>query len=707
MKQIIQHLTSGKTELVEVPVPIPSTGEVLIRSTRSLISSGTEKMLVDFGKAGFIEKARQQPDKVRVVLNKARTDGIIDTVAAVQNKLNNPLPLGYCNVGVVESSKGSPFSAGERVVSNGPHAEFVNVPKNLCARIPHNVDDDTASFTVLGAIALNGIRLAQPTIGERVVVIGLGLIGLLTVQILKANGVKVLGVDPEAQRCQLASSFGADETVSSKDTDPVTAAEKFSKGLGVDSVIVTASTKSNSLMSQAANMCRKRGRIVLVGVAGLNLNRADFYEKELTFQVSCSYGPGRYDENYEQFGNDYPIGFVRWTEQRNFEAVLDLMSSGGITISDLISQKFDFNDALSAYAYLDKPHSLGLILKYDNGELAQYESQTPIISDASLKKSQSSVCVAFLGAGNYASKVLIPAFRSAGAGLHTIVSKGGLSAAVNGRKHGFEIAATSFEQTLEDQKINTIIIATRHNQHAAQVCQSLYAGKNVFVEKPIGLSHSEIEQIEEAYKYNEGNRLLMVGYNRRFSPHVVKVKSLLAGATGSKVFMMTMNAGSIPSSHWTQQHDVGGGRIIGEACHYIDLMRFLAGTKIVSTDAVCVGPQSGESVLEDKAIITLTFEDGSIGTIIYAANGGKAYPKERIEVFSGDAALQIDNFRVTKGFGWKGFRKFSTLKQEKGQFECASAFVNSLKKALPAPICFEEIMDVARATLDVAEQLRN
>lgn len=703
MKQVLQNLANGETTLEDVPCPKAKNGNVLIETTKTLVSVGTERMLVDFGKAGWIEKARSQPDKVKMVLEKVQTDGFSATYDAVKSKLDQPLPLGYCNVGTVLDGSDTGFEVGTRVVSNGNHAEVVRVPKNLVAAIPDNVDDESASFTVLGAIAMQGIRLIKPTLGETVIVTGLGLIGLLAVQILKANGCRVLGIDFDSAKCELAKQFGAEVVDLSKGEEALIAADAFSRGRGVDAVLVTASSKSNDIMHQAATMCRKRGRIVLVGVVGLELSRADFYEKELTFQVSCSYGPGRYDEEYEDKGKDYPIAFVRWTEQRNFEAILDLMASGAINVKPLVSHRFSIDDAKAAYEKLDDRASLGIVLDYSSKEEADLTNATVALSEqADFAANKGNV--AFIGGGNYASRVLIPVFKQAGANLTSIVTSGGISAVHHGKKNGFAKASTDMEQALNDTT-DTVVIATQHNLHAAQAIAALEKGKHVFVEKPLALNHSDIDAIEMAQKAS--NTMVMVGYNRRFAPQVQKMKELLDKKAAPKTFIMTMNAGDIPADHWTQDPTVGGGRIIGEACHYIDLMRFLAGEKITSFNAVKMGENNFVEVTEDKAIITLTFEDGSIGSIHYFANGGKAFPKERIEVFCDDAVLQLDNFRKLTGHGWQGFRKMNLWSQDKGQVSCSKAFMDAVKKGGQSPIPQDEIFEVARVSVDIAEQLRN
>lgn len=707
MKQILQNLGNGQTTLADVPCPSNRPGHLLIASQQTLVSAGTERMLVDFGKANFFDKARQQPDKVKMVLDKVRTDGLIPTLDAVRSKLDQPLPLGYCNAGVVLESGVAGYEIGDRVVSNGNHAEIVRIPQNLCAKIPDNVDDESAAFTVLASIGLQGIRLAHPSLGECVVVTGLGLIGLVTVQLLKAHGCRVLGVDFDSGRCAMAREFGAVTVDLSKGENPIEVAGAFSRGRGVDAVIITAATNSNEPVHQAAQMCRKRGRIVLVGVVGLELSRADFYEKELSFQVSCSYGPGRYDPEYEDKGKDYPVGFVRWTEQRNFEAVLDMMSSGALNVKPLITHRFEIENAVEAYQALSDPMALGILLSYPAPELKQTEllNRRVTLSTPASYHPTDVVC-SFLGAGNYASRVLIPAFKEAGAKLHSLVSSGGVSGVHHGKKHDFVHAITDEGEVYEDQAVNTVVIATQHNLHAKQTLTALRAGKHVFVEKPLALTLDELDELEAAYQETGGKQHLMVGFNRRFAPLIQQMKTLLSASKQPKSFIMTMNAGEIPADHWTQDPLVGGGRIVGEACHYIDLMRFLAGSEITGFTATRMGDAPGIDITEDKASITLTFADGSFGTILYLANGGKAFPKERIEVFANGAVLQLDNFKALRSYGWPGFKGKKLLSQDKGQQACASLFMQAIQQGKPTPIPTHEIFEVSRVSVQVAQSLR-
>ncbi|HOT29048.1 MAG TPA: bi-domain-containing oxidoreductase [Candidatus Ozemobacteraceae bacterium] len=705
MRQILQSLKTGEIEIADIPVPTVKAGHLLIQSARSLISVGTERMLLDFGRAGWIDKARQQPDKVRQVFQKIRTDGLLATAESVMRKLDQPLALGYSNAGrVVAVGKGvTGFAAGDRVVSNGNHADVVCVPENLCAKIPDGVGDDTASFTVIASIALEGIRLVQPTLGESVAVMGLGLIGLLTVQMLRANGCRVIGFDFDPSKVALAREFGAEAHDLKDGIDPVAAATAFSRGHGVDAVIITAATKSDDPIHQAPQMCRKRGRVVLVGVVGLNLSRDDFYKKEITFQVSCSYGPGRYEAEYEKKGLDYPIGFVRWTEQRNFEAVLDMMAAGSIRTEKLVTRVIAMDEAKKAYeAVAAGENVLGLVLDY--GQQINLERRSVILQPAAgIAAAPGKGITGFIGAGNFASGVLVPAFAAAGAGLKTIASSGGVSGTHLGRKSGFRISTTDYRTIIDDPEIDTIAITTQHGTHAKFVCEALSAGKHVFVEKPLCLTWNELAEIEKAYQdaCAAKPRILMVGFNRRFSPLVQTVKRLLDSQQEQKSIVMTVNAGAIPGDHWTQDEEAGGGRILGEACHFIDLIRFLVGAPILDVHTA-VMRRKDTATPPDTVTVTITFSDGSLGVVNYFANGHKDYPKERLEAFSGGRILVLDNFRSLSGHGWPGFKGESLWAQDKGHAAGAKAFLEAVRTGGAAPIPFAEIVEVTKATLKAA-----
>jgi predicted dehydrogenase/threonine dehydrogenase-like Zn-dependent dehydrogenase len=710
MQQLLQSLADGRIILEEIPVPRPASGAILIRTSRSLISSGTERMLLDFGRASWVEKIRQQPEKAHQVLDKMRTDGVAATFEAVRSKLDQPIPLGYCNVGrVVESGSGSgEFSVGDRVVSNGSHAEFVAVGRNLCAHIPESVSDDEAAFTPLAAIALQGLRLAAPAIGERFCVIGLGLIGLIAVQLLRANGCKVLAVDLDPAKSALALRFGAEVVDLRAGEDVVKAAQQFTGGQGIDAVLITAATDSNEPVEQAARMCRQRGRIVLIGITGLELNRADFYKKEISFQVSCSYGPGRHDEVYESRGIDYPFGLVRWTEQRNFQAALQLMESAQIDMRPLISHRFAFGAASAAYDLLvDRTQaSLGIVLDYQEEADAPAVVRTRTLRTPASGLKLASPAVAFIGAGNYAGRVLIPAFRASGARLFGVATAGGINAAHYGRQYGFELASTDVDALLAAPEVDMVVIATRHDSHAQLVQRALEAGKHVFVEKPLAVTDAEIDAIEAALRdHGRNTRTLMIGFNRRFAPLALRMKALLGAVRESKSFVVTVNAGAAPTGHWTVDA-AGGGRVIGEACHFIDLLRFLAGSPMTGSVARRTG--GGDTRPCDPSFcITLSFADGSIGTIHYLTGGHPSFPKERIEAFAGGGVLQLDNFRRLRAHGWPHFKSQRLWRQDKGQIACAAAFVRAIKTGDVSPIPLEEILEVSRMTIAVSEAARH
>ncbi len=711
MKQIFQNLSNGVTSLVDVPCPKCSDNNILIASRISLVSAGTERMLVDFGKANYIDKARQQPEKVKLVLDKIKTDGLLPTIDAVRSKLDQPLPLGYCNAGVVLESMVEGINPGDRIVSNGNHAEVVRVSKHLCAKIPDGVSDEAASFTVLAAVGLQGIRLINPTMGECFVVSGLGMVGLLCVQLLRANGCRVLGIDYDSSRCKIARIFGADTIDLSKGESPINYAHAFSRGHGVDGVVVAAASESDEIIHQAAQMCRKRGRIVLVGVVGLKLRRDDFFQKEISFQVSASYGPGRYDPLYEEKGQDYPIGFVRWTEQRNFETILDMMASGILNMNPLISKQFCIDKAPDAYKHLNDPNVLGILLQYPKkDEISLRSSLVTFNTLESVATYQTSdPVVGFIGAGNYASRILMPAFKATNAKMEIVVTDMGSSGVHHGVKMGLKAASTDIDSVFKNDIVNTVVIVTRHDTHASQVITGLEARKNIFVEKPSALRSEELDNIIETFHNAKRDRSgfprLMVGFNRRFAPHIVKMKTLLEAKCEPKVIVMTVNSGMIPKDHWTQDKKVGGGRIVGEGCHFIDLMRFLVGHPIKEHHAMMMGNVHGVDIQNDKVTINLSFTDGSFGAIHYLANGGKAFPKERVEVFCGDAVLQMNNYRTLLGFGWPDFKKMKLFKQDKGQISCAKAFIDSICERKESPIPFDELIEVSKVAIEVSDSL--
>jgi len=556
----------------------------------------------------------------------------------------------------------------------------------------------------------------NPTLGECVVVTGLGVIGLLAVQLLRAQGCRVLGIDFDSARLAMAGRFGATTVDLSLGEDCLAAAAAFARGRGVDAVIITADTKSSEPVSQAAQMCRKRGRIVLVGVSGLELSRADFYEKELTFQVSCSYGPGRYDPAYEEAGQDYPVGFVRWTEQRNFEAVLDLMASGSLDVAPMITHRFPIEQARHAYDVITgREPAMGILLQFPQGEVlnARTLERTITLNRPAAKRlavpphAGSAVRIGVIGSGNYGTQVLLPAFKAAGAKLVTVVSRSGVTGAHSARKFEAEETTTDAASVLARNDIDAVVIATRHDSHAGYVCRALAAGKSVFVEKPLVIGFDELAAVVAAHDRAVTQRAtlaLMVGFNRRFAPHAVKARQLLESIAEPKCLVMTVNAGAIPLKHWTQDQDAGGGRLIGEGCHFVDLMRFLVGAPIVDFEVRSIGKPVG-GTCSDKFTLTMSFQDGSIGTLHYFANGHRSFSKERLEVFCANRVLQLDNFRRMNVFGWPGFRKMNLWRQDKGQHACAQAFVNAVRDGTSSPIPFEESVEVSRVCIEAARSL--
>lgn len=700
MLQIIQDLKKGDTILEEIPMPMVRRGCVLIKTHRSLVSLGTEKMLVEFGKGNLITKARQQPDKVKQVLDKIKTEGLMPTLEAVFNKLGEPLPLGYCNAGeVIAVGEGvTEFSIGDRVASNGHHAEVVCVPKNLVAKIPDNVSYEEASFAVIGSIGLQGIRLVNPTLGETVVVIGLGLIGLLTAELLVANGCNVIGFDYDQRKVDLGQQKGV-QAFNAADADVVKIVESLTNQIGADAVLITASTSSNDVISQAAKMSRKRGRIVLVGVIGLDIKRDDFYKKELSFQVSCSYGPGRYDEDYEQKGVDYPIGFVRWTEKRNFETILQAISKRQITVTDLITERVALQDYLSIYNHLGKG-SIASILEYTPNEVQKTRSIEVVSKNW---QGTGKGVIGIIGAGNFTKMTVMPALKNSGAQYKYISSAGGLTATSLAKKYGIAKATTDYKMILDDQDVDLVIITTRHDLHAKMVTEVLQSGKHVFVEKPLAIDSEGLAAIINTYRTVDNGASVNVGFNRRFSPYAQKAKTLIGEASADLNMIATMNAGFIPKDVWVQDMKTGGGRIIGEACHFIDLMQFLSGSRVSAVVMSGLGIHPEENT--DNAIITLRFENGAQGVIHYFSNGSKSYPKERIELYTQGRTLVIDNFRKMSG---NGFSRFSSMRSglDKGHKTQFKTLVDNIKTTGQPLIPFEDIINTTQASFAALESLR-
>ena len=715
MKQIIQDLKDGKTILEDVPVPQIKSGHILLKTSRTLVSLGTERMLVDFGKANFIDKARQQPDKVMQVLDKVKTDGIRPTYESVMNKLGQPLPLGYCNVGeVIAVGKGvTEFRIGDRVASNGPHAEYVLVPVNLAAKVPDAVSHEEAAFTVIGSIALQGIRLLNPLFGETVVVIGLGLIGLITAELLQANGCRVIAFDMDAEKVGLAQEKGVTAINIGSGSDPVSVVRDLTSQIGCDGVIITASNSSDEIMHQAAEMSRKRGRIILVGVVGLKLRRDDLYKKELSFQVSCSYGPGRYDEAYEQRGQDYPLAYVRWTENRNFEAVLQAIAKGQLDVKSLITERVKLADYLQIYGDMRKSGSIASILEYDT-----HKAPDSVVHIHQSKVAAGKGVIGIIGAGNFTASTILPQLAKTPAKLQAIASSGGLSATTLARKFSISKATTDYHTILNDKDIDTVLITTRHNNHASLVIESLKANKHVFVEKPLALNPEELDEIITLYsslstQHSElsfsalstqnSALFVMVGFNRRFAPLALKMKELLGDGQTPVNIVATMNAGFIPADFWVHDPEVGGGRIIGEACHFIDLCSYLAGSRVTAVCMNAMGTNPDE--MTDNATIILKYENGSNAVINYFSNGSKAYAKERIEVFSQQRVLVMDNWRKLSGYGFKNFKAMSSA-QDKGHANQFKLLVEKIQKGGEPLIPFRELVNTTKASFGAIDSLQ-
>jgi predicted dehydrogenase/threonine dehydrogenase-like Zn-dependent dehydrogenase len=700
MKQIIQDLIKGDTNLEEVPVPQVKQGHVLIQSTRSLVSLGTERMLVEFGKANLLQKAQQQPDKVKEVISKIKTDGIGPTINAVINKLGQPIPLGYCNVGrVIEVGKGvEDFQVGDRVASSGPHAEYVCVPKNLVAKIPDHVTDEEAAFTVIGAIGLQGIRLVNPTFGETIVVVGLWLIGLITAQLLKANGCQVIGFDFDSAKIALAKSFGIDAVNPSEGIDQVAFVNNATNHVGADAVIITASNKSNEIISQSAKMSRKRGRIILIGVIGLDISRADFFEKELTFQVSCSYGPGRYDEIYEQKGLDYPLPFVRWTEKRNFDAVLHAIASKAIQVSPLITERVPLDSYQKIYGDMTGSKSIASILLYPekSGEPQR------AVAISSNKYTPGKGTVGIIGAGSFTSAMILPCLKKTPAKLKFISSSAGLSGTTLAKKFGIAQSTTDNSFILNDKDVDLVVVTTRHNAHASMVADALNAGKHVFVEKPLALNQEELDKILVAY--TQSGKTVSVGFNRRFAPLALQMKKVLGSSHTPMNITATMNAGFIPDNSWVHDMEIGGGRIIGEACHFIDLITYLAGSKVKAVCMNAMGIQPKENA--DNASILLKYENGTNAVINYFSNGSKAYSKERVEVYHQNQTLIMDNWRKLKGYGFKNFSSASSG-QDKGHQNQFNLLIDAVIKGNNSIISMDELVNTTKASFAAIESLKS
>lgn len=705
MKQVLQNIKDGKLSVAECPAPVAQPGRVVIANSASLISAGTEKMVMDLAGKSLLGKAKERPDHVRRVLEKVRNEGLMNTVRAVREKLDEPMAMGYSSAGTVLACGAGveQYKPGDRVASNGGHAEIVSVPANLCAAVPDGVEFDHAAFAILGAIALQGVRLAKTELGETVFVIGLGLVGQLTVSLLNAAGCRVIGTDLAADKCELARKMGA---AVAKPGLSAAQIDEMTGGVGADAVVITASTKSNGPIELAAASVRKRGRVVLVGVVGLELDRRPFFFKEAEFVVSCSYGPGRYDPAYEERGQDYPLPYVRWTEQRNISAVLQMMGSGRLNVEPLISHRFKIEQAQNAYEMIKDGTEpfLGVVLNYDA------EANTNACRTILLKAkpgSGGSARVGVLGAGNFARMVLIPKIVANAALTPTILcSAGGVSAAHSGLKHGFERATTDENEVLDSDDVDVVFSITQHNLHANHVTRAINSGKHVFVEKPLCMNTDELAAIEEAVQRKADEcPVIMVGFNRRFAPLAQKMKDVFNATDAPLTTTFRFNAGSIPADHWTQVDEVGGGRIVGEACHAIDFVTWLTGSLPVRVYAESIGGPAAPEITDDQCFITLRHENGSISNIAYLAGGDKACPKERIEVFGGGRTAILDDFRELTTFD-RGKKNVEKGRQDKGHAAEVDRFAAAVTGKSDPPISWAELRSTTLASILAVQSLR-
>ena len=701
----------------DVPAPAARGGGVLVRNAASLVSAGTERMVVDFAEKNLLEKARARPDLVRQTLDKAKREGILTTFDAVQNRLDKPMSLGYSSAGAVldVGDRVSQFQTGDRVACAGGgyavHAEAVWVPKNLVIPLPPEVDFESAAFTTLGAIALQGIRLSEVRLRDVAAVIGLGLLGQLTVQMLKAAGAAVIGIDLQPARAELARKLGADAVAT--DADQMTAlCEQFSSGHGADVVLITADTKSNQPLELAGHVARDKGIVVAVGSVGMTIPRKIYYEKELDFRISRSYGPGRYDHRYEEEGHDYPYGYVRWTEQRNMQAFVQLLAESKVDVGPLITHRFPIDDAPKAYELITGKTGepfLGVVLTYTDAPALSRTVTLRQVEDATAAKADH-VGLGVLGAGNFATATLLPAVKDVKAiNLVGVAAGSGLSARAAADRFGFAYCTTDAREILNDSKVNTVAILTRHNLHARQVIEALEARRNVFVEKPLCMNEEELRQIISVYdrlrKEGAQRPSLMVGFNRRFAPFVVELKRHLERIEEPLMVNCRVNAGFIPPDHWTQDAAQSGGRLIGEGCHFIDLLTYLTGDRArrVTTRGL---PDSGR-YSQDNLHVTVEFAGGSIGTVTYVANGDKGFGKEFIEVFGGGLSASLDDYRTLFiRHGGKSSRQTARLRQDKGHRAEWQAFAAHITTGGRAPIAFDEIVHSTKLTLAARRSLQ-
>ncbi|MDP4208599.1 MAG: bi-domain-containing oxidoreductase [Bacteroidota bacterium] len=706
MKQLIQNFKTGELYVDELPIPSLQEGMVLVHNAYSLISAGTERGTVKTAQASLLGKAKARPDLVAQVLQNLKKEGLKATLEKVRTKLDSLKALGYSTAGIVVASADTNgfFKPGDRVACGGQdyasHAEFISVPQNLVVKIPDNVNFEEAAFTTLGAIALQGVRQAEPRLGECICVIGLGLLGQITCQLLRANGCKVVGIDVSSAMLDQALQSGANMAMLRNDTNLLTACENYTQGHGFDSVIITAGSPDNDPVVLATELLRKKGRLVVVGAVKMDIPRDPyFYRKELELRISCSYGPGRYDHSYEDQGHDYPFAYVRFTEQRNMETFLGLIASEAINVKPLITQVFDISQATEAYdiilGKIKSPH-IGILLKYDQDSI---QDKNVIEVNHSPAKD---INVGFIGAGSFAQSYLIPHVKKNEGSLDTVVTATGISCKNVAQKFGFNKATTDAKEIFGNTVLNTIFIATQHNTHAQYVIEALKAGKNIFVEKPLALTFDELHNVIAAYEEAKSPRL-MVGFNRRFAPVSQEIKKHFKGIGEPLVMNFRINAGFLPKEHWTQT-EAGGGRIMGEVCHFIDLMQFFVEAKPVKIYAECINTTNIQIKAEDNLSVIVKFEDGSVGNLLYLANGDKSMPKEYIEIFGGKSIGVIQDFK--SGSIYKNGKQTKLSMFGKGHAEEVSAFLNSIRKGLPSPINFLSLCHTTLVTLKIEDSLK-
>jgi predicted dehydrogenase/threonine dehydrogenase-like Zn-dependent dehydrogenase len=711
MKQLLQNLKTGEGVVADVPAPVAQPGRVLVRAAASLVSAGTERAFVELGRKSLLGKAKERPDLVGKVLEKVKSEGLLSTLRSVREKLDESHALGYSAAGlVVEAGEGvTEFRAGDRVACAGTgyaaHAELLSVPKNLCVRLPGGVDFETAAFATLGAIALQGVRLAEPTLGESVVVIGLGLIGQLAAQLLRANGCRVFGVDLDPGRVELARRLGADDGCVAGD-DVKQSVSKWSRGRGADAVLLTAATQSDEPIELAGEISRLRGRVVAVGLVGMNVPRAAYFRRELTLKVSMSYGPGRYDPEYEERGHDYPLPYVRWTEGRNLEAFLDLAAAGAVQTAPLVTHRFPVEEGARAYQLISgdagEPY-LAVLINYDTGRELDRHVRNPV-SDLKPQTSNPQVRVGMVGAGDYARRMLLPHFRAEGAEFVSIATASGVTARDVGGRYGFARFVSGADEVLSDEQVNLLVVATRHDTHAGLARRGLERGLDVFVEKPLALDDGELDALLEAASRSRGR--LTVGFNRRFSPHARAAREFFEGRRAPLSILYRVNAGRVPRAHWTQDAREGGGRVRGEVCHFVDFMQYVTGSRVERVFAESVSSDDREGTDDDSVFVTLKFADGSNGAIAYLAEGDRALPKERVEMFGAGRSFVIEDFRAAAAYAGGRETRSRLRAQDKGQREEVRAVCAALRAGAPAPIPLADLVNNTRATFRVLDSLR-